>query len=49
MFGQKTAGLTTGNQFFVLEDNAVLNLTTTFLASHDQVVYERGIEPDVFY
>lgn len=47
MFGKKTAGLTTGNDFFVLEDEAVLNLTTSFLANRDQVVYERGIEPDV--
>ena len=47
MFGEKTAGLTTGNEFLVLEDGAVLNLTTSFLANRDRMVYERGIEPNI--
>ncbi len=47
MFGEKTAGLTTGNKFFVLSDNAVLNLTTGYLANRHRVVYERGIAPNI--
>lgn len=46
MFGDKTAGYTTANEFIVLPDDAVLNLSTTYLANQAMEVYEKGILPD---
>lgn len=47
MFGDKTAGYTTGNELIVLPNDAVLNLATSYLANRDMVVYEKKISPDV--
>lgn len=47
MFGDKTAGYTTVNEFIVFPDDAVLNLSTGYLATKDMEVYEKEISPDI--
>lgn len=44
-FGSETAGLTTGNQLFVLSDGALLWLTTSVFVGADGTVYERPVAP----
>ena len=47
IFGSKTAGLTTGNEPFVLSDGAILNLATSVMTDRFGREYSTGIEPDV--
>ena len=46
-FGSATLGLSTGNAGFVLSDNAVLNLTTSYFADRSRNLYGGIIEPDM--
>lgn len=45
-FGQPTWGLTTGNGSFTLEDSAVLQLASTFMADRNGKIYKGPIPPD---
>ncbi|MCA1798076.1 MAG: S41 family peptidase [Xanthomonadaceae bacterium] len=45
-FGAPTAGLTTGNQLFVLSDGALLWLTTSVFVDRDGRAYGGPVQPD---
>ncbi len=47
-FGTSTCGLSTSNSSFLLSDNSVLNLTTSYLADRNKNLYGIPINPDVF-
>lgn len=47
-FGKPTAGLTTGNRAFFLEDGAVLNLAVSFMTDRTGRQYENGLYPDAY-
>lgn len=48
IFGEDTAGLTTGNAMFGLKDGAILVLTTVIYADRSRKVYGTKIEPDIY-
>ncbi|HUX79708.1 MAG TPA: S41 family peptidase, partial [Alphaproteobacteria bacterium] len=45
-FGQKTAGLATANQYFLLKDGAELLLTVAYFADRNKNIYKTGLLPD---
>lgn len=46
-FGEKTAGLSTGNETINLTDGATLFLTTSIMADRNRKLYLDGIKPDL--
>ncbi|MEM9834574.1 MAG: S41 family peptidase [Bacteroidota bacterium] len=46
-FGSSTAGATTGNEAIFLNDGALLNITTSYLADRNKTIYKQGIDPDI--
>lgn len=47
LFGTKSAGLTTGNGTYFLNDGSLILLTESYLANRNKKVFKNGIEPDV--
>ena len=46
-FGSATRGLSTANTTFVLSDNAILNLTTAYMADRNRKIYGVPVYPDI--
>jgi carboxyl-terminal processing protease len=46
MFGQRTRGLSTSNNQFILSDGAMINLSVSVFADRNGRRYPSGIEPD---
>jgi len=47
-FGEKTAGLSTGNQNFNLNDGSMILLTTSIYADRKGIIFGAEIEPDEY-
>ncbi|MEO1626104.1 MAG: S41 family peptidase [Bacteroidota bacterium] len=47
LLGQKTYGVSTGNDMFFLSDSACLNVTTSIMADCAKNQYPNGVDPDI--
>ena len=47
IIGQRTYGISTGNEMFFLSDSTCLNITTSIMADCEKNKYPNGISPDV--